>query len=644
MQFKFDPNQQYQLDAINSVVNLFDGQPLAGNQFEVEFKGQKHYHGSTVMSEMGFGNQLVLDDEQLHENLRQIQLANSLKPSKSLQGKNFTVEMETGTGKTYVYLRTAFELHQKYGFKKFIIVVPSVAIREGVLKSLDLMKTHFREMYDHVPFNYKVYSRERLNEIRNFATGNELQFLIINIDAFNKKENNVIHYPQDRMNGAKPIEFVQGTRPIVIMDEPQNMEGEKAANAIQTLHPLCTLRYSATPRVKYNKVYQLGPVEAFEKGLVKKINVTSVVDEDDPTDAYMKVNNITNHKGRIRCKLEFFKDDGQKVKKTTKTCQNGDDLWKLSGEMGIYEGFRIDEINTMPEMEFIRFANGITLRLGRQNGGMKREVIREQIRAAIKAHFQKEFQLREQGIKVLTLFFIDKVENYRQYIENGTQPGKYAEWFEEIYKEVAQELSMFETAPPVHKVHNGYFSKDNKGKLKDTKGNTQADEDTYNLIMRDKETLLDPTEPLRFIWSHSALREGWDNPNVFQICTLNESQSTIKKRQEIGRGLRLPVNKDGERVMHEHINQLTVIANESYKQFAATLQKEFEQEGVIFGRVPVTAFAPLTYEENGEKQVLGEEQSESLWNYLHGEGYIDENGVILETFDEAVEEMTFDIP
>jgi type III restriction enzyme len=644
MQFKFDPDQQYQLDAIDSVVNLFDGQPLSGNQFEIELKGQKHYHGSTVQSEFGFGNQLVLDKDQLYQNLREIQLQNNLNPSPSLQSNNFTVEMETGTGKTYVYLRTALELNKKYGFKKFLIVVPSVAIREGVQKSLNLMESHFGELYNHEPFRYSLYSRDRLNEIRNFAIGNELQFLIINIDAFNKKENNVIHAPQDRMSGLKPIEFLQATNPIVIMDEPQNMEGEKASQAIKSLNPLCTLRYSATPRVKYNKVYQLGPVEAFEKSLVKKINVTSVVDEDDPTDAYVKVNNITNNKGKITAKLEFYKDDGNQVKKTTKTCRWGDDLWKLSGEKGIYEGFRIDEIDTSLGAEFVRFANGIQLAIGSQNGGMKKEVIREQIRAAINNHFKREQQLKPHGIKVLSLFFIDKVENYRQYTEDGYQLGQYAEWFEEIYKEVTQKYWMLSDIPPVHKVHNGYFSKDKKGNLKNTKGTENADEDTYNIIMRDKEKLLDPNEPLRFIWSHSALREGWDNPNVFQICTLNETQSSIKKRQEIGRGLRLPVNQDGERVMNEHINQLTVIANESYKQFADSLQKEFEQEGVIFGRVPVTAFVGLPYEENGEKQMMDHYQSENLWNHLKQKGYIDEDGVIQHTFDEAVEERTFEVP
>lgn len=657
MKLKFDPNQQFQLDAIDAVVDIFEGQTLNQGDFEIRLQYGYELKG-LIQQDLGYGNNLSASDDVLNANLKQIQKRNNIHQDDSLKtkGRNFATEMETGTGKTYVYLRTTFELNKKYGFKKFIVVVPSVAIREGVLKSIEIMKEHFRDLYNNVPFSYFVYDSKRVSQLRGYATGNDMQIMIINIDSFNKKDINIIHDRRDQMGGRKPIEFIQATNPIVIMDEPQNMESETAKQAIKSLNPLCTLRYSATHRDKYNLVYQLDPVKAFQKKLVKKISVASVVSESDPTQAYLKLESVSNKNNRFTAKLKYFKQSKEGPKLSTGTFKQNDDLFVKSNENGIYSsGFIITEINTRPGMEFIRFANGIRLALGDEQGGSREEIVKQQIRNTIRAHFEKELQVKDMGLKVLSLFFLDRVGNYRVYTDEGFELGRYARWFEEIYNELAEEYkNLFTKILPVESVHNGYFAKDKKGKWKNSRGSGEGkvgrsddDADTYNLIMKDKEKLLGLDNPLKFIFSHSALREGWDNPNVFQICTLNETTSTIKKRQEIGRGLRLPVNQDGQRVFDEYVNNLVVIANESYEQFVDSLQKEFEEEcGVVFGRLPIEAFVDIIYgyTEDNQPKKIDTEQSEQLWDHLKDSGWIGDDGFIQDTFRKAVEKGTFSAP
>ena len=576
MKLKFDPNQQYQIDAINAVVSIFEGQPQNGSVFE----SLKEEGNLNLMA--GVANKSALSDEQLLENIQSIQEQNEITKSTELDGHNFSVEMETGTGKTYVYLRTIHELHKTYGFKKFVIVVPSVAIREGVLKNLQITNEHFQTLYEKTPVNFNVYDSGRVSQLRGFATGNNIEILVINIDSFAKDEN-IINKPNDKLTGQKPIAFIQAVNPIVIVDEPQNMETEKRKEALQKLNPLCTLRYSATHKNIYNLVYSLNPVNAYDLGLVKQIEVDSIVTEDSNNEAFVVLDAVKATKTRLTAKLTIDCNNGDGVKQKKITVKVGDDLYSLSNEREIYNnGYIVDGIDS--QQNKLSFSNGVMLYVGESQGGLTDEVMKYQIRKTIEEHFKKEQKFRSKGIKVLSLFFIDKVANYRQYDETGNPTkGKFATWFEEIYAELGKEPAFKELAVNMESSHNGYFSQDKKGKAKDTNGVTQADDDTYKLIMRDKEKLLSLDNPLRFIFSHSALREGWDNPNVFQICTLNESKSEIKKRQEIGRGLRLAVNKDGERTYDKNINRLTVIANEAYDDFAKSLQKEIEEEcGVSF--------------------------------------------------------------
>ena len=583
MKLHFDSNQQYQWDAIKSVTDIFEGQPLTSGDFEFSIN-----ESGALLTENGFGNKLALPKEQIVKNVKSIQAINEIKNgNEELHGMNFSIEMETGTGKTYVYLRTIYELQKLYGFKKFVIVVPSVAIREGVLKNLQITHEHFQSLYDKAAITFDIYDSKKVSNLRGFASGNEIQILVINIDSFAKDEN-IINKPNDKLTGKKPVEFIQSCNPIVIVDEPQNMETDIRKKAIQNLNPLCTLRYSATHINLYNLMYSLNPVKAYDLGLVKQIEVDSVVSENAMNDAFIQLENINATKTKITAKVKIDCNTDKGIVKKSITVRSGDDLYKLSNQREIYkDGFIIDETDAANGT--ISFTNGTTLSVGESQGGMNDEVMKFMIRKTVEEHLKKEKAYKNKGIKILSLFFIDRVKNYRDYDENGNAiKGKFAEWFEEIYR--------FETAKQVYKdlvfyteeeVHNGYFSQDNKGRIKDTGGETQADDDTYKLIMQDKEKLLDPDTPLRFIFSHSALREGWDNPNVFQICTLNESKSDLKKRQEIGRGLRLPVNQTGDRIFDKNINRLTVVANESYEDFAKALQQEIEQDcGVDFkGRI-----------------------------------------------------------
>lgn len=582
MKLTFESNLLYQHEAIKSITDLFEGQPLEDSIMEFNLKEE-----DSLNLINGVGNNLILSEEQILTNLKTIQTNNDITVSYKLNGMNFSVEMETGTGKTYVYLRTIYELNNLYDFKKFVIVVPSIAIREGVLKNLEITHEHFQTLYDNIPVNFQVYDSTKVSTLRGFATTSNIEVLVINIDSFAKDEN-IINKSNDKLNGQKPVEFIQATHPIVIVDEPQNMETEKRKVAIENLKALCTLRYSATHKNQYNLTYSLNPVKAYDLGLVKQIEVDSIIEEDAYNDAFISVESITATKTKVTAKVSINSNENGGVRKKTLTVKVGDDLFKLSNEREIYaDGYIIEEIDAVNQC--ISISNGNLLYKGDSQGGLTDEVMKFQIKKTVEEHLKKEKRLNKLGIKVLSLFFIDKVANYRSYDSAGNPlKGKYATWFEEIYndyitKPAFKELDKF----TVDVIHNGYFSQDKKGVFRDTSGETIADDDTYSLIMKDKEKLLGLDNSLRFIFSHSALREGWDNPNVFQICTLNETKSEIKKRQEIGRGLRLAVDQTGSRIYDQNINRLTVIANESYDDFAKALQQEIEDDcGVEFkGRI-----------------------------------------------------------
>lgn len=660
MKLKFDSTLQFQLDAISSIVNLFEGQPLHKGDFTLEINtsvttGQ----GSIFQTELGIANNMIVTDQTVYSNLKQIQDRNDLDITSEEEFKqnryNFSVEMETGTGKTYVYLRTIFELSIKYGFKKFIIVVPSVAIREGTLKSIEMTRDHFRALYNNIEFEHFVYDSRKANRLRHFATSNQIQIMIINIDAFRKdfsdsedeKKSNVIFKDNDKLSGRKPIEFVQATNPIVIIDEPQSVDSTpKSQDAIKSLNPLCIFRYSATHKNLYNLVYKLDPIRAYELKLVKQIVVADVRGSEAQNEAYVKLLKVDNKNGiRARIKLQIQTKNG--VKEKDIWVKQNADLYALSNERESYRnGYEVLDISAEPGNEFIDFTVG-RLYLGQERGGLKDEMMDVQIRNTIKKHFDKELQLKDKGVKVLSLFFIDRVANYRSYDEEGKSvKGKFAKMFEKHFEDLSK-LPQYKdlNSHSIDKLHDGYFSQDKKGILKDTSGETQADDDTYAKIMRNKEQLLSLEEPLKFIFSHSALREGWDNPNVFQICTLNETRSAMKKRQEIGRGLRLPVNKDGDRVFDENINKLTVLANESYEDFARSLQQEYEDDcGVTFGKIPKLGFSKLSMVVEDVEIQVGRENSSKIWNSLQDQGFLDESGKITVEFDPKKEGFTLNLP
>lgn len=494
MKIKFDSSQEYQKQAVAALVDLFDGQPLSQGDFTVEINTSTEKGQSSIFqSELGVGNNIAINQEALFKNLSEVQERNDLDPISEAEftqnGLNFSVEMETGTGKTYVYLRTIFELNVKYGFKKFIIVVPSVAIREGTIKNLEITSEHFRALYNNVAFEYFVYDSKKANRLRSFATSNQLQIMVINIDAFRKdfsdseddKKSNVIFKESDKLSGRKPIEFVQSTKSFVIIDEPQSVDNTpRAQEAIKSLNPACIFRFSATHKNLYNLVYKLDPVRAYKLRLVKQIVVASVTGANAQNDAYVKLLEVDNKKG-IRAKIRIQVQGKSKVDEKDFWVTQNTDLYALSNERIAYQnGFEVLDISAEPGNEFIDFTVG-RLNLGQERGGIKDDLTEIQIRNTIKKHLDKELQLKGLGIKVLSLFFIDKVANYRLYDADGkSAKGLYAELFEKHYNDLIKLPQYAQLAiHSVEQIHDGYFSQDKKGVFKDTNGSQKDDDDTY---------------------------------------------------------------------------------------------------------------------------------------------------------------------
>ncbi len=624
-------NQEFQTDAVNAVANLFKGQEQTNTTFSISNNAAQQ---SFLQNELGFGNKLLIDNETLKVNLHAIQKEHSLPLTEFETGKALpiSIEMETGTGKTFVYTKTILELNARYGFTKFIIVVPSVAIREGVNKSFQVTKDYFKTQYDGINYRYFIYDSSKLNNIRTFATSNGIEIMIMNIDSFNK-DSNVINDEQDKLNGEKPIRYIQDTNPIVIIDEPQSVDNTPTAQqAIANLNPLCVLRYSATHRNKQNLVYRLTPVDAYQMGLVKQICVISNSIINNANTPYISLKSVSV-KGRqfsAKVEIDVMNDKGQ-ISRKPFSIKPGDDLFVKSGHRALYNNYVVTGIDCTPGGECIEFSNSECLYLGKTMGEIDEQILkRAQIYHTIKTHLDKELRYFEKGIKVLSLFFIDEVKKYR--MPDGT-PGIYAQMFEECYNELMAKpkyADLKNRFNDVNKAHDGYFSQDKSGKIKDTKGNTQADDSTYNTIMKNKEWLLSFECPLRFIFSHSALKEGWDNPNVFQVCTLIEQKSVFTCRQKIGRGLRLCVNQDGDRIEDKNINILHVIANENFAEFADKLQREIEDEtGIKFGVLEIGMLTGLTYEEEVrvERQIT-QETAMAAVEELKKSGVIDENGSV----------------
>lgn len=663
MKLQFEPNLDYQHTAIEAVCDLFRGQEINRTEFTVtkEFGGLAQAMG--IENDLGIGNRLQLLDEEIIANLKDIQLRNGLRPSSSLASGDFTVEMETGTGKTYVYLRTIFELNKSYGFTKFVIVVPSVAIKEGVYKTLQMTKEHMRGLYANTPFDFFIYDSSKLGQVRNFATSPNIQIMVVTVGAINKKDVNNLYKDSEKTGGEKPIDLIRSTRPILIVDEPQSVDGGLSGagkTALDAMNSLCTLRYSATHIDKHNMVYRLDAVDAYEQKLVKQIEVASAKVEGAHNKPYVRLISVSNKRGMITARIELDLQTKNGVQRQEVPVQDGD-LLELTTNRGIYHDCRLGEIRVEKGNEFLelRVPNGeYFLRIGQAYGDLEAMALqREMIRRTIKEHLDKEMRLRPLGIKVLSLFFIDTVARYRSYGDDGNPvKGEYATIFEEEYRRIARHpdyTTLFQEvdlSKAPEEVHNGYFSIDKKGGWTDTSEGNQGDRDNseraYNLIMREKEKLLSFDTPLKFIFSHSALKEGWDNPNVFQICALREMGTERERRQTIGRGLRLCVNQHGDRVRGFDVNTLTVIATEGYEQFAENLQKEIEEDtGIRFGIVEKHQFAnvPIT-DKSGQTTALGVDTSEAIWSYLNEAGYVDVTGKVQDQLRAALKNNTLKLP
>lgn len=594
MRLQFDANQDYQLEAIEAICGLFEGQPRLDGLLRFE-------EGSTRLA--AISNRLDLSREALLANLQGVQSRGQVTPDGelatidaqigtadgpvTLSVPNFSVEMETGTGKTYVYLRTILEMDRRFGFRKYIIVVPSVAIREGVLKSLQITEQHLRSLFDNPIYRYYAYDSDNLTFVRQFAQSDAVEVMVMTIDSFNKAAN-IIRRDTDRLQGATPVHLLQAARPIVILDEPQNMESEKSIGALTLLNPLFLLRFSATHRNPYNLIHRMTPASAYERGLVKRIEVAAVVRDDDANRAFVRVDDITATRSLVTARLgvQVLQRTGAVREKVVRV-RYGDSLEDKTGRVE-YADYVVDEIH--PTAGYVRFRNNVEIALGQSDGDDRQAIFAAQIQQTVEEHLRKQHRLRARGIKVLSLFFIDRVANY---IGDGSAPGAIRQIFDGAFdaaKGAYPEWRDLEAS----EVQAAYFAeRGRRGGLRElldsASGETKEDVAAYDLIMRDKEALLsfpsqgDDAETkarkqVGFIFSHSALREGWDNPNVFQICTLNQSISPMRKRQEIGRGLRLCVDQEGERVHDERLNVLTVIANESYRTYVKTLQSEIASD------------------------------------------------------------------
>ena len=670
MKFKFKI-QGYQTDAVANTTAIFTGQP---NLDPAHYRRDLGKLPAGTMREMleddGYRNaDIELSSKQLLDNLHSVQtlagvpLSKSLSKTDGLGAVNLDVEMETGTGKTYVYIKTMFELNKLYGWSKFIIVVPSIAIREGVAKSFRMLEDHFMEQYGKKA-RWFIYNSSNLNQLDQFSQDAGLNVMIINTQAFaaslkeggRSKESRIIYSKRDEFASRRPIDVIAANRPIIIMDEPQRMEGAATQAALKKFNPLFVLNYSATHRTKHDTVYALDALDAYRERLVKRIKVIGFELKNlRGTNGYMYLEDIVLSPTKppmARISIEVKNAAGE-PRRHFKTLGVGDSLFIASNELEEYRGYDIAEINpgnTAHPLGYVTFTNGVTLRKGEIVGESNElHLQRVQIRETIKAHFEKERQLFKKGIKCLSLFFIDEVAKYRKYDENGEPvKGVFQTIFEEEYARLVNEefhiwdedyneyLRRF--AP--YQTHRGYFSIDKKGKMVDTKtkrgSDVSEDASDYDLILRDKERLLSFDEPTRFIFSHSALREGWDNPNVFQICTLRHSNSTTTKRQEVGRGLRIAVDRNGIRQDKEllgdnvhDINVLTVIANESYADFTSALQKE-TREALRERATKASSnyFEGKTIKVNGQPHVVSDAEASRIMVYLEDNNYVDDNGNI----------------
>ena len=663
LQFK---HQKFQADAAKAVVDVFTGQPYLTQSYMID-KGVGYHQASITDEEdfTGWRNERIvpeLSDDKILSNLQKVQRAGQLKPSERLEGHyNLTIEMETGVGKTYTYIKTMYELNKHYGWSKFIIVVPSIAIREGVYKSFQVTQEHFAEEYGK-KIRFFIYNSARLTEIDRFASDSSINVMSINSQAFNAKGKDArrISMELDEFRSRRPIDVIAKTNPILIIDEPQSVEGKQTKEKLKEFNPLLTLRYSATHKADsvYNMVYRLDAMEAYNKKLVKMISVKGISESGSTaTDGYVYLEKINLSQADPTATIQFDYKGATGIRKVTKTVKEKFNLYDNSGNLDEYKnGFVVKSIDGRDDS--IEFLNGIKLYAGEVVGKVSQEQLRRiQIRETILSHIERERQLFHKGIKVLSLFFIDEVAKYKQYNAAG-EPfnGIYADMFEEEYKDVVEHLQLrmgeeeyvkYLDAISAHETHAGYFSIDNKGKMTDgkidKKERTSDDIDAYDLIMKNKELLLDRDpahSPVRFIFSHSALREGWDNPNVFQICTLKQSSSEVRKRQEVGRGLRLCVDQEGERMdaavlggdVHK-VNVLTVIASESYDSFAKGLQEELAD--AVAGR-PVAVTADLfkgkvITDSKGNEQVVDADMAQAIFEDLISNGYV-KRGVLTDKY------------
>jgi type III restriction enzyme len=657
-------HQKFQADAAKAVCDVFAGQLFHAPTYMIDpGLGQQSFEDTQKFT--GFNNAPVtVSDDKILENIRAIQRTGQIKPSDKLEGRyNLTIEMETGVGKTYTYIKTMYELNKRYGWSKFIVVVPSVAIREGVYKSFQVTEEHFAEDYGK-KIRYFIYNSAQLTEIDRFASDSALNVMIINSQAFNArgKDARRIYMKLDEFRSRRPIDILAKTNPIMIIDEPQSVEGKVTKERLKEFTPLMTLRYSATHRADsiYNMIYRLDALEAYNKRLVKKIAVKGIsVSGSTATEGYVYIQSINLSKGNPTATLEFDIAGKSGVRKATRTVGEGYNLYDNSGELAEYKnGYTVLRIDGRDSS--VEFTNGIKLFAGDVIGSVSEEQLRRiQIRETILSHIERERQLFSKGIKVLSLFFIDEVAKYKQYDAHGNAVGGvYAQVFEEEYKAIVGSMQLqlgdspeylkYLDSIPAEKTHAGYFSIDRKSghmidsKLGDKKERTSDDADAYDLIMKDKERLLDRHEPVRFIFSHSALREGWDNPNVFQICTLKQSSSDVRKRQEVGRGLRLAVNQNGERMDEnvlapdevQKINVLTVIANESYESFARGLQSEIAE---------AVADRPHKVEAKLFVEKFGEDIATVIHESLIENGYV-KRGELTEKYYEAKKSGTLKVP